>query len=188
MKVSTLLRHLILACAALGGVAACSPSSSWARSWTSWLPARFVSHQAPTVAVQQAVKPPPDQDMVIAVSNGTGTSVPVEVRFALRERPEIGQAAELDLEVIPSAPVDRLIATFYAEEGLSVSDGAQPTERDRPEPGVPISHRLMIVPQRDGIFYVNATVLADFNNESVAHTFTIPVIAGEGAGADSPSP
>ncbi|MGB6450845.1 MAG: hypothetical protein WBE92_08845 [Steroidobacteraceae bacterium] len=181
MKIPTLLRHLVLACAVLGGVAACSPSSRWIGSWTSSRLDRLFSHQAQSAAAQQDVKPPPDNDMVVAVSSGTGTSVPVEVRFALRERPEIGKAAELDLEVVPSAPVDRLIATFFAGEGLSLSDGAQPAERDRPEPGVPIAHRLMIVAQRDGIFYVNATVLADFNSESVAHTFTIPIIAGAGS-------
>jgi hypothetical protein len=181
MKIPVHLRHLVLVCAALGGVAGCNPSSSWISRWMSRLPERPFSHQAPSVAVQQAVQPPPDRDMVVAVSNGTGTSVPVEVRFALRERPEIGKAAELDLEMVPSAPVDRLIASFYAEPGLTLSDGAQPAERDRPEPGVPISHRLTIVAQHDGIFYVNATVLADFNNDSVAHTFTIPVIAGAGS-------
>ncbi len=179
MKTAMHLRHLVLACVALGGVAACSPASRWISSWTHRRSDRALSHPGGSVAVQQA-KAPPDDDMVVAVSNGTGTSLPVEVRFALRERPEIGKSADLDLEVIPSAPVDRLITTFYAEPGLSVSGGAEPAEHDRPEPGVPIAHKLTIVAQRDGIFYVNATVLADFNSESIAHTFTIPVIAGAG--------
>ncbi len=118
--------------------------------------------------------------MVTAVSAGKG-GLPVDVKFALRQRPEVGQSAELDLIVIPSAPLDRLMTSFHVEEGLTLSDGAQPSVEDRPEPGVPISHALTIVPKQDGIFYVDATVLADSGTGSIARTFTIPVIAGAGA-------
>jgi hypothetical protein len=118
--------------------------------------------------------------MVTAVSAGK-SGLPVDVKFALRQRPEVGQSAELDLIVIPSAPLDRLMTSFHAEEGLTLSDGAQPSVQDRPEPGVPIPHALTIVPKQDGIFYVDAIVLADSGTESIARTFTIPVIAGGGA-------
>ncbi|HTW36944.1 MAG TPA: hypothetical protein VMD49_00065 [Steroidobacteraceae bacterium] len=119
-------------------------------------------------------------DMVAAVSSGK-TSLPVDVRFALRQRPELGQAAELDLLVTPSAQLDKLITSFHAQDGVAIREGAEPSVQDRPEPGVAIPHRLTIVAQQDGIFYVDATVLADWGGESIGHTFTIPVIAGAGA-------
>jgi hypothetical protein len=117
--------------------------------------------------------------MVSAVT-ASKTGLPVEVKFALRQRPEVGQSAELDLLVIPSAPFDRVMTSFHAEQGLTLSDGAQPIVQDRPEPGVPIAHTLKIVAQQDGVFYVDATVLVDSGTESLARTFTVPVIAGTG--------
>ncbi len=179
MNTSALSRLIALACAA--AVTACSsPSSHGVWQYIGPLGKLLPHHTAPA-AMQHAAAPSSiDGDMVAAVSSGKGDDMPVKVTFALRNRPEVGQASELDLEVIPSAPLDKLVAVFHAQDGLSVKSGAEPSERDRPEPGVPISHRLTIVPARDGIFYVDATVLVDFGSESIARTFTIPVIAGTG--------
>lgn len=135
---------------------------------------------APTAAAAAHAAAAAGLDMVTAVSSGK-TSLPVDVRFALRQRPELGQAAELDLLVTPTAQIDRLTTSFHAQEGVAIREGAEPSVQDRPEPGVAIPHRLTIVAQQDGIFYVDATVLADWGGESVGHTFTIPVIAGAGA-------
>ncbi len=118
--------------------------------------------------------------MVAAVS-GDKAGVPVEVRFALRQRPEVGQPVELDVEVTPTAPLGRLVTSFRAGDGLTIQDGGGTSESDRPVPGMPLSRALKIVARRDGIFYVNATVLVDAGADSVARTFTIPVIAGAGA-------
>jgi predicted small lipoprotein YifL len=119
-------------------------------------------------------------DMVAAVS-GEKSGVPVEVRFALRERPEVGQPVELDVEVTPTAPLGRLVTSFHAEDGLTIEEGGGASESDRPVPGTPLSRTLKIVARRNGIFYVNATVLVEAGADSVARTFTMPVIAGAGA-------
>ncbi len=183
MNTSALSRLLALACAvvAMAGVTACSSSGNPGVSLLGKLERLLPHHTAP-VAVQHTAAAPPsiDGDMVTAVSSGKDDQMPVTVRFALRDRPEVGKASELDLEVIPSAPLDKLIAVFHAQDGLSVSAGAEPAQREHPEAGIPIAHRLTIVPARDGIFYVDATVLVDFGSESVARTFTIPIIAGAG--------
>jgi hypothetical protein len=161
-----------IACALLCGLAACGASSE-----------PGAAHPGAAAPASQASHPAPrgDADLVTAVSAGKAGGVPVDVKFALRQRPEVGQSATLDLVVTPSAALDRLMTSFHAEEGLTLSEGAQPTVQERPEPGVPIPHTLTIVPKQDGIFYVDATVLADSGTESIARTFTIPVIAGAGA-------
>lgn len=182
MNISAACR-LVAVCAGVAGIAGCGSSSSW----DGGLIERLLPHHAKTgaasrAAVQHRAAASIDDDMVAAVTIAKGDELlPVEVKFALRERPEVGKASELDLEMIPSAPLDRLITVFHAEDGLNVSAGAGPAQRDRPEPGVPIPHQLTIVPERDGIFYVTATVLEDAGSESIARTFTIPVIAGAGA-------
>lgn len=133
-------------------------------------------------AVHAAVKPvsPGSADFVTAVG-GDKTSLPIEVRYALRARPEVGKPVELDIQVTPTGPLGRLLTSFHAEDGLTIAGGGAASETDRPEPGVPVSHALKIVARRDGIFYVKATVLVDAGSDSVARTFTIPVIAGAGA-------
>ena len=164
-------RLLALACAAICALSACSLRGNAASQ--------------PTVAAsaaKRAAHPAAAHgtDMVAAVSSGK-SSLPVDVKFELRQRPEVGQPAELDLLVIPSGQLDRLLTSFHAQDGVAIRSGAAPSVQDRPEPGVPIAHTLTIVPQQDGIFYVDATVLADWGGESIGHTFIIPVIAGAGA-------
>jgi hypothetical protein len=173
MSIRPVERALALGCAVLCGLAACG--------WPGEHGAGHAVAAATASSASPQHAPRADSDMVSAVSAGKGGGLPVDVKFALRQRPEVGQSAELDLIVIPSAPLDRLMTSFRAEEGLTLSDGAQPSVQDRPEPGVPIPHALTIVPKQDGIFYVDATVLADSGTESIARTFTIPVIAGGGA-------
>jgi hypothetical protein len=123
--------------------------------------------------------PPGSADFVAAVA-GDKSAVPVEVRFELHGRPEIGKPVELDIQVTPTAPLGRVVTSFHAEDGLDIEQGGAASETDRPTPGVPLSRALTIVAQHDGIFYVSATVLVDLGADSVARTFTIPVIAGAG--------
>jgi len=132
-------------------------------------------------AAHKTAKPaaPGSADLVAAIA-GDKSPVPVEVRYALRQRPEVGKPVELDVEVTPTGPLGRLVTSFHVEDGLSIENGGAASETDRPAPGVPLSRALTIVAQRDGIFYVSATVLVDAGADSVARTFTIPVIAGAG--------
>lgn len=132
------------------------------------------SHAAAKPAVSGAA------DFVSAIGPEK-TALPIEVRFALRNRPEVGKPVELDVQVTPTGPLGRLVTSFHADDGLAIERGGATSETDRPEPGVALSRALTIVAQRDGLFYVKATVLVDAGADSVASTFTIPVIAGAGA-------
>ena len=169
-------KRLAAALCVAAGLAGCGPVSR-IRAFIPWMKPEPPDRHA---ALQHPVKMPVADDLVRAVGDETGGGVPVDVRFRLLTRPQIGESAKLDLVMVPSAPLDRLVASFNAEPGLSVAEGAAPMQRDQPQAGVPIQHELTIVAQRDGIFYVTATVLADSAAGSVARTFIIPVIAGSG--------
>ena len=169
-----------------GVIAACSHSSTpgsaaGAASSLAHLKALAVGHPS---AVHASEKPaaPGTADLVAAVAIGGGdkNEVPVEVQFELHDRPEVGKPVELDVRVTPTAPLGRLVTSFYAEDGLAIQQGGAASETDRPTPGTAVSRALTIVAQHDGIFYVRATVLVDLGADSVARTFTIPVIAGAG--------
>ncbi|HEY2590047.1 MAG TPA: hypothetical protein VGI35_00545, partial [Steroidobacteraceae bacterium] len=141
--------------------------------------AKAIGARHPAANVAKKPTSPGYADFVAAVAGDRG-AVPVEVRFELRGRPEVGKPVELDIQVTPTAPLGRLVTSFHAEDGLSIEQGGAASETDRPTPGTPLSRALTIVAQHDGIFYVSATVLVDLGADSVARTFTIPVIAGAG--------
>jgi hypothetical protein len=130
-------------------------------------------------------------DMVSAVSAGK-TSTEIDLKFALRDRPVVGESVDIDIAVIPAHELDQVYATFNAADGLEIARGGRMPQIQHPEPGAPISHTVTIVPQRDGIFFVSATVLADSPTDSTTHSFSIPVIAGAGfapsAAASSSTP
>lgn len=134
-------------------------------------------------AATTAAKPPPKKDpladMVSAVSGGPA-SAPVELKFALDERPQVGQPLEVEIAVLPVSVLDRVAASFQVGAGLELRAGGQMPVVNKPERGVPLSHRLTIVPLRDGIFFISAVVLADSPELSLTRTFSIPIIAGQG--------
>jgi hypothetical protein len=125
-------------------------------------------------------------NMVSAVASGK-PSGDIELKFDLRERPVVGEPVDIDLAIITSQDLDRVYASFQPGEGLELTKGAKTPEIPHPAVGVPISHTLTVVPQREGVFYVSAVVLADSAAQSVTRSFSIPLIAGTGT-AVPPAP
>jgi hypothetical protein len=127
--------------------------------------------------------------------NAVGTGKPyadIELKFDLRARPVVGEPVDIDLALIPTQDLDRVSATFQAVEGMELTKGGRSPEVAHPPVGVPISHTLTVIPQRDGVFYVSAIVLADLGSETVTRNFSIPLIAGAGnsvaAASDASAP
>lgn len=119
-------------------------------------------------------------DMVAAVSAARG-GPPVEVKFLLLARPEVGQVVDVNVALIPRAPIpDSFAATFSAPDGIEVVDGAQMERAEKLADGVPILHVVKIRAKRDGIFALSAVVSIDQANQDLVRTFSIPVIAGDG--------
>ena len=172
-------RRAALPCLALAALAACDYFGGRHHQASA-------SH-APTSAATatHAVKAAdPLADMVAAVSLTSGKA-PIEVKFALRQQPEIGQPTQLDLALVPTTRFERITVSFRVDDGLAVSDGAHWDPIDRPEVGVPLAHTLTLVPGHDGIFNLTAIVLTDTDTDSTARTFLIPLVAGTGLAADA---
>lgn len=118
-------------------------------------------------------------DMVTAVSAKAGGGM-VELGFAIQKRPKVGEPVEIEFAITPSVDLERVFARFQAAEGLQIVAGAETDHLEKPAKGVPVSHVVTVLPKADGIFYVTAVILADSDKESVARTFTVPLIAGQG--------
>jgi hypothetical protein len=142
-------------------------------------PASLKAHKPKAVV---AAKPGEEDlgEMVAAVS-AAKAGPPVELKFALPTRPEVGQVMDLDVAVIPRAPVpDSLSVSFQVADGIEIVDGSQLERVDKLADGTPIRHVVRILPKRDGIFALTAVVSFAASNQDWSRSFSIPVIAGEG--------
>jgi len=129
-----------------------------------------------------AAKPGEDdlREMVSAVS-ASKAGPPVEMKFSLSARPEVGQVLDVNVAIIPRAPVpDSVSVSFQVVEGLDIVEGSQLERIDKLVDGTPVRHVVKILPKRDGIFALTAVVSFVTVNVDSSRTFSIPLIAGEG--------
>jgi len=111
----------------------------------------------------------------------SGHQPPVELRFSIRDRPQVGQPDEIDYALIPQAPgLDEIRLDFAALNGLEVVNHGPALAAIKPAIGVPIFGSVTVRPVKAGLFTLTAAVAVQSPNQSVVWPFTIPVIAGEG--------
>ena len=119
-------------------------------------------------------------DMVAGVTPAKG-GPPVELKFELRQLPQVGQPLDVDIAVVPDAPqIDRIYAKFQGSPGLDVVEGAELASIDKPAAGSVVRHVVRVLPKEDGIFTVSATVSVELTNDSITRSYSIPVIVGDG--------
>jgi len=121
--------------------------------------------------------------MVAAVTSVKpgNTPLPVQLKFDLRQRPEVGQPLDVDIAVVPlSAAIDRVFGKVAGEEGLDLVSGADLQEAGKPVEGTPIQYSVKVLPKQDGIYTLTAVLSVDAGGVISSQTYTIPVIAGQG--------
>jgi hypothetical protein len=124
--------------------------------------------------------PAGDGDMVAAFSATRGQPGLVDLKFKLDKRPAVGEPVDIEFAMVPTVELERLFARFQASDGLQIVSGAESEHFEHPTRGMAVSHKLTVTAKTDGIFYVTAVVLADSDSESIARTFAVPLIAGQG--------
>jgi hypothetical protein len=180
-KLRVVLRPAAALCAALAAtllLGGCEPEDPNASSTPSTSSELKSGSRAPKSA---------KGDLVAAVSAKPGGGM-VELGFAIQKRPKVGEPVEIEFAITPSIDLEHVFARFQVGEGLQIVAGGETEHLEHPAKGVPLSHIVTILPKADGIFYVTAVVLADSDKESVARTFTVPVISGQGLTELPPAP
>ncbi|HEX3844526.1 MAG TPA: hypothetical protein VHV80_09205 [Steroidobacteraceae bacterium] len=163
--------------AAAGLLAGCGYVSGWHPAMGAHSAAQAKAH-APPPRVDPAVKAL--AGMVEAVGPSSSQS-PIELRFSIRDRPEVGQEDEIDYAVIPEAAgLDTVRLVFGSLEGLQVVSYGPTLAAIKPVSGVPIFGSVTVRPVKAGLFTLTATVAVEYPTQSVMWPFSIPVIAGEG--------
>jgi len=136
---------------------------------------RGVPHAATQVA-------DPTANMSLAVNSSKGL-VHVDVKFQMQTRPEPGQSLSVDFALIPDPQVTTLSAKFEGDEGLTIVSGDQLEDVQKPAPNVPIHHTVTVLPKADGIYTITASLTVTTDTEPKVHTFSLPIIAGNGLAA-----
>jgi hypothetical protein len=148
--------------------------------------------QSATKKVGKAAVNPNDamsRNMVSAVASNKPSNVPMQVKFELRDRPDIGQPVTLDLAIVPmSASVDQVSGKVEAEDGLELLEGGEIAASDRPAEGVPIRHSVKVLPKRAGIFTLRAALTVYSSGVSSSESYSIPLIADTAAPDSSGKP
>jgi len=175
-----LCRNIAPALAAVALLAGCGSHSAGTAGGT---PAKPVAGKA--------VKPIDElsRNMVSAVASNKPSTLPLLVKFELRDRPDVGQPVELDLAIVPiSASVDRVSGNVEAEDGIELLEGSEIAAAERPAEGVPIHHHLKVVPKRAGIYTLRALLTVDASGVPASDAYSMPVIVAAASGETSGTP
>lgn len=163
---------------AMGLVAGCGYFGSSQAARTAGAPAKAKNAHAP-----QPMDPAAQAlaGMVEAVGP-SGAQPPVELRFSIHDRPQVGHDDEVDYALIPQAVgLETVRIVFGALNGLQVVSHGPALAALKPASGVPIFGSVTIRPVKAGLFTLTAAVAVESSpGDSVVWPFTIPVITGEG--------
>ena len=115
------------------------------------------------------------KDMVAAVSSADSSRV-IGVHFALRATPTANTALPLDVALVPHRPFSSLMVHFDSQEGLAITTGN--SFGPKADPGVEsaLTHQLVLLPTKEGMFMVTAVVETDGADGNVTRVFSMPVI------------
>ena len=114
-------------------------------------------------------------DMVAAVSSSQGSNA-IGVHFALRATPVVNKALPVDVTIVPHRDLASLIVHFESQDGLAVTTGNPFGPKTAIPSESPQSHQLVLLPTREGMFMVAATVETDSAEGNITRVFSIPVI------------
>ncbi|MBL8267770.1 hypothetical protein [Steroidobacter sp.] len=141
---------------------------------------------------QAAAKPtaarPGDETATFAkaVSDGKPGAA-VNIRYDFSAKPSVGTPTELDVAFIPSAGVDSLEATLSGMEGITLAGPLQ-ASFNSVESGKAYRHKLSVLPDRTGVFYITASVNTQIAGSMLNRTFSIPFVVGQPVVQQKPAP
>jgi hypothetical protein len=109
------------------------------------------------------------------------TPLPVQVKFALQGKPEVGQPLDVVVAIVPTASnLDRVFGKVEGEDGLELVGPSEIEAVERPVENATIQHALKVLPQKDGIYTLTATISVDIGGQISTQSYVFPVIAGAG--------
>jgi hypothetical protein len=147
-------------------------------------PAAAAQAPAPTPAAAPAEDP--TARMARAVGNGKPGAA-VDIRYEFVAKPTVGQPTELEIAFVPSAGVDSLDANVSGMDGITLA-GPLTASFAKVEGGKPYMHKVSVLPDRSGVYYVTVSVTTQIGGQALARTFSIPFVVGHVTAQQKPQP
>jgi hypothetical protein len=131
-------------------------------------------------------EPPPkvanlSKDMVAAVSAGKAANV-ISLHFALRATPTVNTPLPVEVAIVPHRKFTSIRVHFDSQDGLAAAAGDNFGPETSPEAESPLSHQLVLLPSKEGMFMVTSSVETESEDGNVTRIFSIPVIVSPAAG------
>ena len=167
------MRTKVLLLCVTAAVAACSQDSGSAS------PAKAVSQVKPKAAVAPkagATVAEQTAGMVEAASQGK-SSVPVELKFDIAQRPKVGQPLDINLALIADVAASPATIEVTGTDDVSVAAGANQFDIPAEEPGEVYRQTVNVTPNAEGVLLLGVTVLLKHDGIVDQRAFSIPLIA-----------
>ena len=126
-------------------------------------------------------------EMVAAVAAGK-SSTAISVHFALASSPTVATPLPVQIAIVPHEPFSTVRVHFESHDGLTMPEGENFGPVNDVPPEKPLSHQLMLLPAKEGMFMVTATVDTLSEEGNVVRIFSIPVVVGPAQAAATPAP
>lgn len=164
---------VLLVCAAMAAMSACNRDSTPAPA------ANAVTHvkpKAPAAPKPGATAAEQTAGMVEAASQGKST-VPVELKFDISQKPKVGEPLAIDLAVI--AQIDASPATIQVTGADDVSVAPDANQFDIPteQAGEVYRQTVKVTPNAEGVVVLGVTVSLKHDEIVDQKAFSIPIIA-----------
>jgi len=146
--------------------------------------------QALPTAAKPAAKPKVAElpiEMVAAVAAGKSANA-VSIHFALGSAPAVATPLPVQIAIVPRKPFATIRVHFESHDGLTIPVGGDFGPASDVEPDKALSHQLMLLPDKEGMFMVTASVETVGDEGNVIRIFSIPVVVGPAQPAAAPAP
>lgn len=132
------------------------------------------------------VESPDDKRMSNAVATGK-TSAPVDLKFDVLAKPDVGTPFEIELALLPRLAADTLSVEVTGIPGLTVVSGGS-LQFEKVLAGDRHVAKVLVQADQPGIYYVNVVARMATQIQTEARTFSVPVVVGAVAASAKTEP
>jgi hypothetical protein len=144
---------------------------------------------APESEAKSAAQPgalPGDERLANAVATSK-TAAPVDLKYDIAAKPDVGQPFEVDLTFLPRLAADALEVEISSVEGLTlVSSGG--VRFDNVQAGERYTTKVLAQSAAAGMYYIGIAAKMTTEAQTEVRTFSVPIVVGTPAAAEKPAP
>ena len=106
---------------------------------------------------------------------------PIDFSYSLAAKPRIGEEVELQITCSPQRQAEDVEITFSSSEGLDLYAARTTETVDLIQAGETFERTITVVPQTEGLLYVNVHASLFMDGRMQARAISIPVVVGDGS-------